>query len=60
MVLLVVFFAPDFQCFYFCESSCFLYRRFDFDFYVSNIIHLQARNLPRKPSNSVSEEPKQN
>ena len=35
-----VFFAPDFQCWYFCESSCLFYLRFNFDFYVSKIMHL--------------------
>ena len=33
-------FAPDFQCWYFCESSCLFYLRFNFDFYVSKIMHL--------------------
>ena len=46
-----VSFAPLFQCWYFCESSCLFYLRFNFDFYVSKIIHLWARNLPRKPNN---------
>ena len=27
-----VSFAPDFQCWYFCESSCLFYLRFIFDF----------------------------
>ena len=35
--------APDFQCWYFCESSCLFYLRFDFDFYVSKI--LGAKNF---------------
>ena len=35
-----VSFAPDFQCCYFCESSCLFYLRFNFDFYVSKIMHL--------------------
>ena len=30
-----VSFAPDFQCLYFCGSSCLFYLRFNFDFYVS-------------------------
>ena len=33
---------------------------FNSDFYVSKIVHLSARNLPRKPNNQVSEEPRQN
>ena len=28
------------QCCYFCESSCLFYLRFNFDFYVSKIMHL--------------------
>ena len=35
-----VSFAPDFQCSYFCESSCLFYLRFNFDFNVSKIMHL--------------------
>ena len=35
-----VSFAPDFQCCYFCESSCLFYLRFNFYFYVSKIMHL--------------------
>ena len=35
-----VFFAPEFQCWYFCESSCLFYLSFNFDFYVSEIMHL--------------------
>ena len=35
-----VSFAPDFQCWYFCESSCLFCLRFNFDFYVSKIIYL--------------------
>ena len=31
-----VSFGPDFQCWYFCESSCLFYLSFNFDFYVSN------------------------
>ena len=27
-----VSFAPDFQCCYFCESSCFIYLSFNFNF----------------------------
>ena len=34
-------FASDLQCFwYFCESSCLLYLRFNFDLYGSKIMHL--------------------
>ena len=33
-------FAPEFQCCYFCEPSCLFYLSFNFDFYVSKIIHL--------------------
>ena len=43
----LVSFSPKFQCCFFCESSCLFY----FDFYVSKIIHLRARNLPCKPNN---------
>ena len=46
LLLFFFFFAPDF-----CESSCLFYLRFNFDFYVSKIIHLGTRNLPRKPNN---------
>ena len=35
-----VSFAPDFQCCYFCESLCLFYLSFNFDFYVSKIMHL--------------------
>ena len=28
------------QCCYFCESSCLFYLSFNFDFYVSKIMHL--------------------
>ena len=35
-----VSFAPDFQCCHFCESSCLFYLRFNFEFYVSEIMHL--------------------
>ena len=35
----------------FSESSCLFYLRFNFDFYVSKIMHLLARNLPRKTNN---------
>ena len=34
------FFAPDCQCWYFCESSYLFYLRFNFDFCVSKIMHL--------------------
>ena len=40
MVLMVDFSSPDFQCRYFCESSCLFYLRFNFYFYVSEIMHL--------------------
>ena len=33
-----VSFAPEFQCCYFCESSCLFYLSFNSDFYVSKII----------------------
>ena len=49
----LVSFAPDFQCCYFCESSCLFYLRFNVDFYISKIMHLCARNLPRKPNNCL-------
>ena len=35
-----VSFAPEFQCCFFCESSCLFYLSFNFDFYVSKIMHL--------------------
>ena len=35
-----VSFAPEFQCCYYCESSCLFYLSFNFDFYVSKIMHL--------------------
>ena len=35
-----VSFAPEFLCCYFCESSCLFYLSFNFDFYVSGIMHL--------------------
>ena len=35
-----VSFAPEFQCCYFCEPSCLFYLIFNFDFYVSKIMHL--------------------
>ena len=34
-----VSFAPDFQCWYYCESSCLFYLRFNF-VYVSKIMHV--------------------
>ena len=34
-----VSFAPEFLCCYFCESSCLFYLSFNFDFYVSKIMH---------------------
>ena len=33
-------FASDFQYGYFCESSCLFCPRFNFDFYISKIMHL--------------------
>ena len=33
-------FAPEFQCDYFCESSCLFYLCLNSDFYVSKIMHL--------------------
>ena len=35
-----VSFAPEFQCCYFCESSCLFYLSLNSDFYVSKIMHL--------------------
>ena len=35
-----VSFAPEFQCCYFCEPSCLFYLSFNFDLYVSKIMHL--------------------
>ena len=35
-----VSFAPEFQCCYFCESSCLFYLSFNSDFYASKIMHL--------------------
>ena len=35
-----VSFAPEFQCCYFCESSCLVYLSLNSDFYVSKIMHL--------------------
>ena len=35
-----VSFAPEFQCCYFCESSCLFYLSFNFYFCVSKIMHL--------------------
>ena len=36
---------------YFCESSYFFYLSFNFDFFVSKIMHLIARTLSRKLNN---------
>ena len=33
-------FAPEFQCYYLCESSCSFYLSLNSDFYVSKIMHL--------------------
>ena len=38
----------------------FVYLSFNFDLYVSKIMHLRVRNLPRKPNNQVSEDSRQN
>ena len=35
-----VSFAPEFQCCYFCESSCLFYLSFNSDLFVSKITHL--------------------
>ena len=35
-----VSFAPEIQCCYFRESSCLFYLSFNFDLYVSKIMHL--------------------
>ena len=35
-----VSFAPEFQCCYYCESSCLFYLSFESDFCVSKIMHL--------------------
>ena len=35
-----VSFALEFQCCYFCEPSFLFYLNFNFDFYVSKIMHL--------------------
>ena len=35
-----VSYAPEFQCCYYCESSCLCYLSFNFYFYVSKIMHL--------------------
>ena len=37
-----VSFAPEFQCCYFCESSCLFYLSFNSNFCVSKIMHLQV------------------
>ena len=47
----MVSFAPDFQCCYFIESSYLFYVRFNFNFYVSKIMHVLARNPPREVNN---------
>ena len=36
----LVSFTPEFQCYYFCESSCLFYLSLNSDFYVSKIMHL--------------------
>ena len=41
MVKLVGFFCSGLSVWYFCESSCLFYLRFNFDFYVVSItVHL--------------------
>ena len=35
-----VSFAPEFQCCYFCEPSYLFHLSFNFNFYVSKIMHL--------------------
>ena len=37
-------------CCSFCVSSYLFHLRFNFDCYISKIMHLWARTLPRKPS----------
>ena len=37
-----VSFAPEFQCWYFCEPSCLFYLSFNFDFYVSKIYEFMS------------------
>ena len=39
IIYICVCFAPDIQCCYIDESSCLFYLRFDFDSYVSKIMH---------------------
>ena len=34
-----VSFASEFQCCYFYESSCLFYLSYNYDFYVSKIMH---------------------
>ena len=43
-----VSFAPEFQCCYFCESSCLFYLNFNFDVYVSKTMQLLVRNFKVK------------
>ena len=33
-------FAPEFQCYYLCESLCLFYLSLNSDFHVSKIMHL--------------------
>ena len=44
-----VSFVPDFLCWYFCESSCLFYLRFNFDFYVSRGWSGGAKVLDKLP-----------
>ena len=53
-------FAPEFQFCYFWEYSSLFYLSLFFGFCVPEIMHLWARNLPRKPNNLVSKEPRHN
>ena len=50
-------FASDFCCCYFCESSYLFYLRFNFDFYVSKMVHLRPGILLRRPGGWVSKKP---
>ena len=54
VVWLGVSFAPEFRCGCFCGSSCLFCLGLGSDFYVSEIVHLWAGSLPRRPSGWVS------
>ena len=61
MVEQVGFFSSGFSVLlFFCESSYLFYLNVKFDFYISTIMHVRARNLLRTPKNQFSEERKQN